>query len=112
MVVSALIPQLSYLVGHSARDTYEMLHKRNVEMTAKPFAIGVRIEHDQAVIDESQYGVEPFSLGLGAAEYSLVYHDKETGRTAYSLYVPRRPSCSICVRKWWRCCKWHEFVCS
>ena len=44
-------------VGHSARDTYEMLHKRNVEMTAKPFAIGVRIEHDQAVIDESQYGV-------------------------------------------------------
>ena len=47
----------------------------NVEMTAKPFAIGVRIEHDQAVIDESQYGVEPSSLGLGAAEYSLVYHD-------------------------------------
>ena len=72
-------------VGHSARDTYEMLHKRNVEMTAKPFAIGVRIEHDQAVIDESQYGVEPSSLGLGAAEYSLVYHDKETGRTAYSF---------------------------
>ena len=48
-----------------------MLHKRNVEMTAKPFAIGVRIEHDQAVIDESQYGVEPSSLGLGAAEYSV-----------------------------------------
>ena len=72
-------------VGHSARDTYEMLHKRNVEMTVKPFAIGVRIEHDQAVIDESQYGVEPSSLGLGAAEYSLVYHDKETGRTAYSF---------------------------
>jgi len=72
-------------VGHSARDTYKMLHKRNVEMTAKPFAIGVRIEHDQAVIDESQYGVEPSSLGLGAAEYSLVYHDKETGRTAYSF---------------------------
>ncbi|MDU2181484.1 MAG: hypothetical protein E7E36_04415 [Veillonella sp.] len=72
-------------VGHSARDTYEMLHKRNVEMTAKPFAIGVRIEHDQAIIDESQYGVEPSSLGLGAAEYSLVYHDKETGRTAYSF---------------------------
>ncbi len=72
-------------VGHSARDTYEMLHKRNVEMTAKPFAIGVRIEHAQALIDESQYGVEPSSLGLGAAEYSLVYHDKETGRTAYSF---------------------------
>ena len=65
-----------------------MLHKRNVEMTAKPFAIGVRIEHDQAVIDESQYGVEPSSLGLGAAEYSLVYHDKETGRTAIFCMCP------------------------
>ncbi len=72
-------------VGHSARDTYEMLHKRHVEMTAKPFAIGVRIEHDQSIIDQSQYGVEPASLGLGAAEYSLVYHDKESGRTAYSF---------------------------
>lgn len=72
-------------VGHSARDTYEMFYKRNVEMVAKPFAIGVRIEHPQSLIDHSQYGVEPESLGLGAAEYSLVYHDKETGRTAYSF---------------------------
>lgn len=72
-------------VGHSARDTYEMLHTRKVDMEAKPFAIGVRIEHPQALIDMSQYGVEPESLGLGAAEYSLVYHDKETGRTAYSF---------------------------
>lgn len=72
-------------VGHSARDTYEMLYHRNVDMTAKPFAIGVRIEHPQSLIDHSQYGVDPESLGLGAAEYSLVYHDKETGRTAYSF---------------------------
>ena len=72
-------------VGHSARDTYEMLFKRGIDMIAKPFAIGVRIEHPQDVIDQSQYGVDPKSLGLGAAEYSLVYHDKESGRTAYSF---------------------------
>ncbi len=72
-------------IGHSARDTYEMFHKRGIDMEAKPFAIGVRIEHPQSLIDHSQYGVEPESLGLGAAEYSLVYHDKETGRTAYSF---------------------------
>ncbi len=72
-------------VGHSARDTYEMLYERKVPMEAKPFAIGVRVEHPQNLIDESQYGVPPETLGLGAAEYSLVYHDKETGRTAYSF---------------------------
>ena len=54
-------------VGHSARDTYEMLFKRGIDMIAKPFAIGVRIEHPQDVIDQSQYGVDPRSLGLGAA---------------------------------------------
>ncbi len=52
-------------VGHSARDMYEMLFKRGVDMVAKPFAIGVRIEHPQDVIDQSQYGVDPKSLGLG-----------------------------------------------
>lgn len=72
-------------VGHSARDTYEMLYHKGVSMEGKPFAIGVRIEHDQSLIDLSQYGVEPAELGLGAAEYSLVYHDKETDRTAYSF---------------------------
>ena len=59
--------------------------KRGIDMIAKPFAIGVRIEHPQDVIDQSQYGVDPKSLGLGSAEYSLVYHDKESGRTAYSF---------------------------
>lgn len=72
-------------IGHSARDTYETLHHRGVYMEAKPFAIGVRVEHSQAVIDHSQYGMDPSELGLGAADYSLVYHDKETGRTAYSF---------------------------
>lgn len=72
-------------IGHSARDTYKMLFDRNVEMQSKPLAIGVRIEHSQAMIDQSQYGMSAKELGLGAAEYSLVYHDKETGRTAYTF---------------------------
>lgn len=72
-------------VGHSARDTYEMLYNTGIAMESKPFAVGVRIEHPQSMIDISQYGIEPAELGLGAAEYSVVYHDKETGRTAYSF---------------------------
>lgn len=72
-------------IGHSARDTYELLFKLGVSMESKPLAIGVRIEHSQDVIDISQYGVAPKELGIGAAEYSLVYHDKETGRTAYTF---------------------------
>lgn len=72
-------------VGHSARDTYEMLYNTGIAMDSKPFAVGVRIEHPQSMIDISQYGIEPAELGLGAAEYSVVYHDKETGRTAYSF---------------------------
>lgn len=72
-------------VGHSARDTYEMLYNTGIAMESKPFAVGVRIEHPQSMIDISQYGIEPAELGLGAAEYSVIYHDKETGRTAYSF---------------------------
>lgn len=72
-------------VGHSARDTYEMLYNTGIAMESKTFAVGVRIEHPQSMIDISQYGIEPAELGLGAAEYSVVYHDKETGRTAYSF---------------------------
>ena len=72
-------------VGHSARDTYEMLYNTGIAMESKPFAVGVRIEHPQSMIYISQYGIEPAELGLGAAEYSVVYHDKETGRTAYSF---------------------------
>lgn len=72
-------------VGHSARDTYRMLYDRGVQMEGKSFAIGVRIEHEQDVIDTSQYGVHPADIGLGAAEYSLVYHDKEADRSCYSF---------------------------
>ncbi len=72
-------------IGHSARDTYEMLHQRGIAMEAKAFAIGVRIEHSQEVIDASQYGQAAGHPQLTAADYALVYHAKDTGRTAYSF---------------------------
>lgn len=72
-------------IGHSARDTYGMLHRRGVAMEAKAFAIGVRIEHSQELIDQSQYGISAGHPNLPAADYSLVHHVKNTGRTAYSF---------------------------
>lgn len=72
-------------IGHSARDTYRMLHQRGFAMEAKPFAIGVRIEHPQELIDRAQYGDSAGHPALGAADYALVYHDKASGRTAYSF---------------------------
>lgn len=72
-------------IGHSARDTYEMLYQRNVELEAKPFAIGVRIEHPQELIDKAQYGEYAGVANLAAADYSLVYNDIETKRSAYSF---------------------------
>ncbi|MBL8864739.1 MAG: NAD(P)-binding protein [Planctomycetia bacterium] len=63
-------------IGHSARDTYEMLAKRNVPMALKPFQFGVRIEHLQSVVNEVQYGYrhEHYEELLGNADYSLVAH--------------------------------------
>lgn len=72
-------------IGHSARDTYEALDRCGVTMEAKPFSIGVRIEHPQELIDRSQYGTAAGHPKLGAADYSLVFHDKAAGRTAYSF---------------------------
>jgi len=72
-------------IGHSARDTYQALHRCGAAMEAKPFSIGVRIEHPQELIDRSQYGKAAGHPKLGAADYSLVYHDKAAGRTAYSF---------------------------
>lgn len=71
-------------IGHSARDTYEVLHSKGITMTQKPFSIGVRIEHPQEFINKAQYGdyyKHPF---LGAADYKLVYHSN-TGRSAYTF---------------------------
>ena len=59
-------------IGHSARDTFEMLHQRGMPMEAKPFAMGVRIEHKQSMIDRGQYGRE--NPALPPADYKLVKH--------------------------------------
>ncbi|MCH4090013.1 NAD(P)/FAD-dependent oxidoreductase [Acetobacter sp.] len=71
-------------VGHSARDTFEMLHAEGVAMEAKPFSIGVRIEHPQSLIDADQFGPQAGSEILGAADYKLV-HRTEDGRGVYSF---------------------------
>ncbi|WP_439148336.1 NAD(P)/FAD-dependent oxidoreductase [Vibrio sp.] len=71
-------------VGHSARDTFEMLYERGVYMEAKPFSVGFRIEHKQAMIDEARFGKNAGNPILGAADYKLVHHCKN-GRTVYSF---------------------------
>ena len=71
--------------GHSARDIYAKLAARGIGITAKPFAIGVRIEHPQELIDRAQYGKFAGHPLLGAADYALVYHTPDKQRTAYSF---------------------------
>ena len=71
-------------VGHSARDTFEMLHARGVYVEAKPFSIGVRIEHPQSLIDVARFGPFAGNEILGAADYKLVHHAKN-GRDVYSF---------------------------
>jgi len=76
--------QVVMAVGHSARPTFEMLHARGVHIEAKPFSVGVRIEHPQSWIDEARYGRFAKHPILGAAAYSLVHH-ASNGRTVYSF---------------------------
>lgn len=71
-------------VGHSARPTFEMLHVRGVHLEAKPFSIGVRIEHPQGWIDQARFGNCAKHPDLGAAAYSLAHHCAN-GRTVYSF---------------------------
>ena len=71
-------------VGHSARDTFEMLHARGVHVEAKPFSIGVRIEHPQSLIDLARFGKNAGNPLLGAADYKLVHHCAN-GRSTYSF---------------------------
>lgn len=71
-------------IGHSARDTFEVLHRRGISMNQKSFSIGVRIEHPQDIINQAQYGVTAGYPGLGAADYKLSYHSKN-GRSAYTF---------------------------
>ena len=71
-------------LGHSARDTFTMLHRHAVAMEAKPFSVGVRIEHPQGVIDRARWGQHAGHPLLGAADYKLVHH-ADNGRTVYSF---------------------------
>jgi uncharacterized protein len=71
-------------IGHSARDTFEMLHAKGVYVEAKPFSVGFRIEHPQSLIDRARFGPFAGNAMLGAADYKLVHHAKN-GRSVYSF---------------------------
>lgn len=71
-------------IGHSARDTFAMLHDSGVHVEAKPFSIGVRIEHPQSWIDRARFGADAGHTILGAAEYHISHHCSN-GRTVYSF---------------------------
>ena len=71
-------------IGHSARDTFQMLHDDGVYLEAKPFSVGFRIEHPQSLIDRARFGVNAGNPILGAADYKLVHH-ASNGRSVYSF---------------------------
>jgi uncharacterized FAD-dependent dehydrogenase len=71
-------------IGHSARDTFEMLHARGVHVEAKPFSVGFRIEHPQSMVDQARFGPFAGHALLGAADYRLVHHCRN-GRSVYSF---------------------------
>jgi len=71
-------------IGHSARDTFQMLRDRGVHIEAKPFSVGVRIEHPQSLIDHCRFGANAGNRILGAADYKLV-HRATNGRSVYSF---------------------------
>lgn len=71
-------------IGHSSRDTFQMLHDRGVHIEAKPFSIGFRIEHPQSLIDAARFGPSAGHPILGAADYKLVHH-ASNGRAVYSF---------------------------
>jgi uncharacterized protein len=74
-------------VGHSARDTFEMVYNKGIYVEAKPFSIGFRIEHPQSLVDRARYGKsysDDILKKLGAADYKLVHH-AQNGRSVYSF---------------------------
>lgn len=75
---------IALAIGHSARDTFKMLHEQGVYIKAKPFSVGFRIEHEQSVIDEARFGDNAGNEILGAADYKLVHH-ASNGRSVYSF---------------------------
>jgi uncharacterized FAD-dependent dehydrogenase len=76
--------RLILATGHSARDTYELLAKRGVPLERKPFAMGLRVEHPQELIDRIQYG-NARHPSLPVADYAVTYNNTTTGRSAYSF---------------------------
>lgn len=70
-------------IGHSARDTFELLHNKKINMQPKPFAVGLRIEHSQKMINENQYGIN-YPKCLPPAEYKLT-HTTNKGRGVYTF---------------------------
>ncbi len=78
------VDELILAPGHSARDTYEMLARRGIHLLAKPFAMGVRVEHPQELINGIQYG-RGHHPALPPADYALAYNNRKTGRSAYSF---------------------------
>ncbi|NCY13303.1 MAG: FAD-dependent oxidoreductase [Synechococcaceae bacterium WB8_1A_041] len=83
---SEIIPTTAAVlaIGHSARDTFAQLHLQGVEMQAKPFSVGFRIEHPQELIDRARWGDFAGHPILGAADYKLVHH-ASNGRSVYSF---------------------------
>lgn len=75
---------IALAIGHSARDTFEMLYNKGVYIEAKPFSVGFRIEHEQSTIDAARFGPNAGNEILGAADYKLVHHCKN-GRSVYSF---------------------------
>ena len=76
--------KLVLAMGHSARDTFEMLYKHGLEMIQKPFSVGFRIEHKQAWVNQTQYGLEVIHPALSAASYKLSSHTS-SGRGVYTF---------------------------
>ncbi len=75
---------IAFAIGHSARDTFEMLYNKGIYIEAKPFSVGFRIEHEQSTIDAARFGPNAGNEILGAADYKLVHHCKN-GRSVYSF---------------------------
>ena len=78
--------QVVLALGHSARDSFEMLKTAGVAMQPKPFAVGLRIEHPQSLIDRARWGQAAGHPRLGPAEYKLVHHCRETANLGRSVY--------------------------
>lgn len=93
-------------IGHSARDTFYKLYEKGFELERKNFSVGVRIEHKQKMINESQYGIYT-RLNLPPAEYKLAYHGKN--RSCYTFCMcPRRLCYGLIKRRKYYCNKWNE----